>query len=1094
MLARSLHHSHNHPSSPSVLSVAIRHLRLPLVVVLALIVALAAFDVTQAQQPSFTFGPPPQASLPKRSLPSGLTRAMRRDATLRDVTFSDSRHGWAVGDRGAIWHTRDGGHRWELQESGVSHRLNCVEFIDANVGWAAGGWTDPVTHVSRSLMLFTSDGGKTWTRSADQMVGEYLQLHMSNGRRGWAITRGSAVFPGGVFRTEDGARGWTPIESKHAHAWQTGDLSHAEFGLLAGAQAQLAFVRPAGIKSSRTHLSGLRSVRAMRLLQDQNGILVGDGGLIMQTPDGGGSWQKVPSISPAAAEMFDWRTIATHESHIWIAGQPGTYVLHSHDDGKTWQWHETGQTLPLRALHFLDERNGWAVGALGNILATRDGGRSWQAQQGEATRLAWLGVFADADAVPLELVARLSAGEGYYGGTIAVARRDFDPPGTSNRLTARAQEAARLTGAGENEQLWQFPVRQAGLKLSSDSILEGWEQLHEQGGLEELQEQLVLRIRTWRPTVIITQSPSDDSDAVASVLRLTLLQAVQRAADERQYPSQINDLKLVAWRVPKVYSISTTDRTGRAGLTTAQFIPRLGKSLHGFATAARGLLDGERQSAPIAYRYESLIDDSLPGSLKDDLFVGRHLPPGSEARRAVVNAPAIPLTNLRRLADRRRALPGFLAQASQDRHGGTAWQKKVTELLRDLDRKVAAEILYQLAMEYAHAGHTHLAAESLTLLSELYLDHPLASAARLQLLQHFASSEVRLASRQRNQPATPTAQPAGGPLPPSGLRTAAGLVQSPGSVRQAGLFEASVSDDAQAAVRWASELKGLDEVLYTDPRTQLALAAAHRKAGQSREAQRALLSLTRSRPHDAWHAVATRELALIENESGDGNGDGDGGSDVDGDGSSPDAETKDKSPARVSVRTKSKPFLDGKLDDACWQVDEKTAHRRVIPLRSAYGEDTAWPTVAMLSYDEEYLYLAVRCSKAPGVNYEETDAPRQRDRSLAMRDRVTLLLDVDRDYATHYEFTVDARGWIADRIGNNVAWNPEWFVANAADETTWTCEAAIRWSELSDESPTAGTVWAAGLQRTLPGVGFQSVAEPAAVTVQPEGFWHLRLE
>ena len=45
------------------------------------------------------------------------TDAMRGDARLNDVCFVDLRLGWAVGDRGTIWHTDDGGRSWQLQHS-----------------------------------------------------------------------------------------------------------------------------------------------------------------------------------------------------------------------------------------------------------------------------------------------------------------------------------------------------------------------------------------------------------------------------------------------------------------------------------------------------------------------------------------------------------------------------------------------------------------------------------------------------------------------------------------------------------------------------------------------------------------------------------------------------------------------------------------------------------------------------------------------------------------------------------------------------------------------------------------------------------------
>ena len=47
------------------------------------------------------------------------TPVMREDAELADVFFLDPDRGWAVGDRGAIWATDNGGRHWRMQMSGV---------------------------------------------------------------------------------------------------------------------------------------------------------------------------------------------------------------------------------------------------------------------------------------------------------------------------------------------------------------------------------------------------------------------------------------------------------------------------------------------------------------------------------------------------------------------------------------------------------------------------------------------------------------------------------------------------------------------------------------------------------------------------------------------------------------------------------------------------------------------------------------------------------------------------------------------------------------------------------------------------------------
>ena len=64
------------------------------------------------------------------------------DATLNDVQFVDAMHGWAVGERGVIWHTDDGGGSWQIQPSGTVCSLKAVCSINQKTGWIdpVAGW------------------------------------------------------------------------------------------------------------------------------------------------------------------------------------------------------------------------------------------------------------------------------------------------------------------------------------------------------------------------------------------------------------------------------------------------------------------------------------------------------------------------------------------------------------------------------------------------------------------------------------------------------------------------------------------------------------------------------------------------------------------------------------------------------------------------------------------------------------------------------------------------------------------------------------------------------------------------------------------
>jgi len=89
--------------------------------------------------------------------------------------------------------------------------------------------------------------------------------------------------------------------------------------------------------------------------------------------------------------------------HGWAVGGLGT-ILHTSEGGATWQPQDSGTDFILEKVSFIDRRHGWVVGGwprdaavslyggMGVILATNDGGRHWSKQlDGEAT---WLkGVF-----------------------------------------------------------------------------------------------------------------------------------------------------------------------------------------------------------------------------------------------------------------------------------------------------------------------------------------------------------------------------------------------------------------------------------------------------------------------------------------------------------------------------------------------------------------------------------------------------------------------------------------------------------------------------------------------------------------------------
>jgi photosystem II stability/assembly factor-like uncharacterized protein len=101
------------------------------------------------------------------------------DRDLYAVSCVDNVVGWAVGARGFIGHTRDGGWSWPAQDSGVKQTLRAVSFA-----FGSGGGEVGLAVGDEATLVSTRDGGETWSPVA---------LDADDVLRGSAVTEGAGV-------------------------------------------------------------------------------------------------------------------------------------------------------------------------------------------------------------------------------------------------------------------------------------------------------------------------------------------------------------------------------------------------------------------------------------------------------------------------------------------------------------------------------------------------------------------------------------------------------------------------------------------------------------------------------------------------------------------------------------------------------------------------------------------------------------------------------------------------------------------------------------------------------------------------------------
>ncbi len=99
-----------------------------------------------------------------------------------------------------------------------------------------------------------------------------------------------------------------------------------------------------------------------------NGIITGEFGTVLETTDGGATWEALP---PLPDEFYPQEALFRDRQHGWVIGLGGS-VLHTSDGGRNWNLQPTGTQVSLFGI---EEVAGtlYVVGGEGTMLAYRDG-------------------------------------------------------------------------------------------------------------------------------------------------------------------------------------------------------------------------------------------------------------------------------------------------------------------------------------------------------------------------------------------------------------------------------------------------------------------------------------------------------------------------------------------------------------------------------------------------------------------------------------------------------------------------------------------------------------------------------------------------
>lgn len=1044
---------------------------------------------------------------------------LQDDATLHAVTFVGARFGCAVGDRGVCWTTRDGGASWSFSPTPVQCALHGVHFLTDRIGWAVGGEVAPYTRFASGVVIHTTDGGQTWQVLSQHTLPPLTQVRFLDQELGLAIGETTSTCATGMLATIDGGVTWTPTEGPRAAGWRTAAILPNGAGVVAGARGELGILGRGQLVKTVATLRGLRGFNSASLGGDSTGWLVGDGGWVLTTKNNGVSWAPPEGNLPSALrECMDFQAVAQVGEKVWIAGAPGSVIWHSADAGAHWTTQSTGEKTPLRSLHFTDEQHGVAVGDLGKILVTDDGGATWTAVRGGERRLALLMIHAHPQQLSLSLTAYFSGEWGYRSGVVLLTRRDLGSDALRNLpVQLRVEEAFSTVGGSSATLDWRLPITVPSLDRDRDKLLEEWLLLTDQKLPQVVTTDLVAKIRMWQPEVVLISTPAE-TDAAARITWDAVQEAVAAAASRSAYAELETLVGLPPWQVQKIFA-NTPGVSGAQNVAAQDYLARAGMTIDQLAEPAAARLFESRE---VAIRNEglTLVYSDMPNQTvaSQSLFGGLNIPTGGPARRILSTASLDDLEDRKHAIQRRASFWGYAARQMDGRSQGAELIAHLMNEAKELPPDQGAKLLSDMARGYRERMLWDSAEQTSLLLLDLYPDHPAANESATWLLRFWTSSEMswqRLRpriSKQTEFQINPAIQQANFESQLEKSQRRPGTLSAPGVEVTAPKFEgtdtpvrvkpkglgAILQDDTSGAdivtmqsEQWrtqATKISGLVEKtspgFFSEPEVQSALAALMRRGSRHSDADRIVDKLLKLDSQSSWNKIAQGEAWLLRPQA------------------------LSPRPILVCRKTGLPPRLDGQLNDACWVGAAEVLLSDQPPengdagfvgtqeLNRKGGLQIVGPrALVMLLHDDRFLYLA---GSLPRMDRQSKDAPqmggRTHDADLALHDRLSFQFDTDRDYNTFYRFDVDQRGWTSEACWDAAGWNPKWFVAAYGDDQVWRFEAAIPWEELVPTPPTPGTFWATGVTRVIPNVGLQGWNHPLTETPAPQTFGLLKFE
>ena len=292
-----------------------------------------------------------------------LTTAIKSRSKFPAVQMMNANLGYALDDNAvpAILRTRDGGHTWErmvLLSFNSPHGIHMWDDQRGIVVGASGG-------IYRTTNGFENTTGTTGTTT----YGNLRSITFANDTLGLI---GTAA--GRIYRSTNGGVSWTLSTSGVGSSYSIVGLSMPSVGTAYASVYGVGVIRSTdgGLTWQPTAAAAPTGSRALHFSDALTGVVVGNGGNIHRTNDGGATW-----VQASSGVTQNLLALTVQGNVILAAGNSGN-ILRSTNAGATWTVLTVGIGTTTHQSITLSPEGVGIIGTDGRINGTVDFGATWQ--------------------------------------------------------------------------------------------------------------------------------------------------------------------------------------------------------------------------------------------------------------------------------------------------------------------------------------------------------------------------------------------------------------------------------------------------------------------------------------------------------------------------------------------------------------------------------------------------------------------------------------------------------------------------------------------------------------------------------------------